>query len=886
MLSAEIPPKMGYRQLLPYSLESEPTADVTIPLSSSDLGEGTLGVTNVILNAGNWDTGVIVTVTGVDDAVVDGPISYTIVTGNVTSADPNYDIISGADLPDVTVINNDNDTASISINNQTINEGIGNAIFTVTLTGEVEAGFTVDFATADNTAEGGLDYTATNGTLTFDGADGETQEIIVPITDDFFVEQSEIFQVNLANIVSNGNMTISTAIGFGNIIDNDAANIVIDDITVNEGDGQAVFTVTLTSDVPTSFTVNYSTADDTALAPEDYTSTSGSLAFAGTDGETQTILVDLEDDLIVEQANEEFFVNLSSISSVLVNIGDSQGVATIIDNDICPAGNQAPVIDPAVPTSFCDATSQDLDEYTNSTPQAGSELRWTVDLETILDPDTHLLSSVVSSDFPGTYYGFFWDAANNCASPVLEVTLEFNTTPQQVSTTDAERCDEGTVILNAIFTEGTVNWYAAATGGTPIGTGEDFETPILTATTTFYAQADFNGCVTARFPVVATVFIPPSAGIPSNTTSCNVAINGPTTLDLDDQLEAADPGTWALTTDPSGGTLAISPENIVNFDGLAAGDYVFTYTTTDAQAPCVNESVTVTITVTACDIDTDNDGLTDGQEIAIGTDPGNPDTDGDGLTDGEEVNNIDDPNTDLVPNGTSNPLDFCDPIVGVGCNVPDIDLAVVKTVAFIEPLTVGDQIVFTITLTNLSMDVVRNIQLNDLLNSGFSYSSHSATIGEYDPLTGLWTLDELAGNQVAGLVINVEVIEAGALENTASLVSSFPNDGNAENNTSTVTLQARPLIEEGCLVLLNQFSPNGDGTNDFLVVNCLDQYPSINVSLEVFDRYGNGVFSSNNYDNTWDGIGKNGELPKGTYFYILDLGEGLEVQKGWIQILR
>ena len=632
--------------------------------------------------------------------------------------------------------------------------------------------------------------------------------------------------------------------------------------------------------------MNYATADSTAIAGLDYTATSGSLTFAGTDGETQTISVALLEDTIVEQAGEDFLVNLSGPSSVLVGIGDPQGIATITDNDICPAGNQAPVIDPAVPTSFCDATSQDLDEYTNSTPPAGSELRWTVDLETILDPDTHLISSVISSDFPGTYYGFFWDAANNCASPTLEITLEFNTTPELVSTTDAERCGEGTVILNAVFTEGTVNWYAAATGGTPIGTGEDFETPILTATTTFYAQGDFNGCITARFPVIATVFLPPSAGIPSNTTSCNVAINGPTTLDLDDQLEAADPGTWVLTTDPSGGALAISPENIVDFDGLAAGDYIFTYTTTDAQAPCVNESVTVTITVTDCAVDTDNDGLTDGQELAIGTDPGNPDTDGDGLTDGEEVNNIDDPNTTLVPNGTSNPLDFCDPIVGVGCNVPDIDLAVEKTVAFIEPLTVGDQIVFTITLTNLSSDIVRNIQLNDLLNSEFSYSSHSATIGEYDPLTGLWTLDELAGNQVAGLVINVEVMEAGTLENTASLVSSFPNDGNTENNTSTVTLQARPLIEEGCLVLLNQFSPNGDGTNDFLMVNCLDQYPSINVSLEVFDRYGNGVFSSNSYDNTWDGIGNNGELPKGTYFYILNLGEGLDVQKGWIQILR
>jgi len=207
-------------------------------------------------------------------------------------------------------------------------------------------------------------------------------------------------------------------------------------------------------------------------------------------------------------------------------------------------------------------------------------------------------------------------------------------------------------------------------------------------------------------------------------------------------------------------------------------------------------------------------------------------------------------------------------------------------VAFIEPLTVGDQIVFTITLTNLSMDQARNIEISDLLESGFSYSSHTASIGEYDPLTGLWTLDELAGNQVAGLVINAEVVEAGTLENTASLVSSTPNDFDNTNNTSTVTMQARPFVAEGCLVVFNQFSPNGDGTNDLLVVNCLEEYPTLNVSLEIFDRYGNSIFSDNSYDNTWDGTGSGGDLPKGTYFYILDLGEGFEVQKGWIQILR
>ena len=41
------------------------------------------------------------------------------------------------------------------------------------------------------------------------------------------------------------------------------------------------------------------------------------------------------------------------------------------------------------------------------------------------------------------------------------------------------------------------------------------------------------------------------------------------------------------------------------------------------------------------------------------------------------------------------------------------------------------------------------------------------------------------------------------------------------------------------------------------------------------------------YDSSWDGTGKNGDLPKGTYFYVLDLnGDGTDVLKGWIQIVR
>ena len=85
---------------------------------------------------------------------------------------------------------------------------------------------------------------------------------------------------------------------------------------------------------------------------------------------------------------------------------------------------------------------------------------------------------------------------------------------------------------------------------------------------------------------------------------------------------------------------------------------------------------------------------------------------------------------------------------------------------------------------------------------------------------------------------------------------------------------------------LTNFSPNGDGTNDFLVINCITEPDYANNTLEIFDRYGNQVFTARSYDNTWDGTRNNSDLPKGTYLYILDLGDGSDIRKGWIQIIR
>ncbi len=746
---------------------------------------------------------------------------------------------------------------------------------------------------------------------------------------------------------------------------------------------------------------------------------------------------------------------------------------TVTDCDPCTAGNTAPALNADVPTIFCGVIDRSLSEYTNSAAPAGSVLTWSTDSNPT-NEEAHLLGALVT-DPPmvgGTYYVFFYDTVNNCASPTAQVNLVINTTPALNSTEGTTRCGPGTVVLTATTSaNATINWYTLANGGSAIGTGSSFTTPAISATTTYYALATENGCPSERQAVVATV-VPHSAGTPSNTSSCSDVNNGPTTVDLDDRLSGESAGTWTITSDPSG-NLTIDSGNIVNFVNRLDGDYVFTFTTT-SQAPCTNESSEVTISVNDCDIDTDGDGLFDGPELTLGTDPNNPDTDGDGINDGDEVGddienpldedndgNIDaldsnildedsdgvvdqkDPandnpcipdNThnlcdtdedgitdgDEIANGTDH-LDPCDPdLTSPACvdQIP-IDLEITKEVDNINAL-VGETVLFTIAVRNLTDNKVRAIKIGELLESGFEYESHIASIGSYDVETGHWDIFELEALGSATLEIKITILGGGTYGNTAELLESFPLDNNADNDSATITLPIKlpegidlviektalsenPLVGEELIFtikvfnasidvnpvtnievkdvidtsgfeyidhdtnvgeysidsgvwsiptmdkgqevfltirvkvpnegefantaslvrstpadgnpannesmveitvsvptpadvgfLFNQFSPNGDGTNDNLKINRLDSdtglMARIIYNIQIFNRYGNLVFEANGQYNeeVWDGSWKGKDAPAGTYFYTMsiDVGEGAESKKGWIQLIR
>jgi gliding motility-associated-like protein len=94
--------------------------------------------------------------------------------------------------------------------------------------------------------------------------------------------------------------------------------------------------------------------------------------------------------------------------------------------------------------------------------------------------------------------------------------------------------------------------------------------------------------------------------------------------------------------------------------------------------------------------------------------------------------------------------------------------------------------------------------------------------------------------------------------------------------------RVRITVADDGFFIPNAITPNNDGINDRFVIPDLYKYPGS--SLSVFNRWGNEVYHSGNYNNNWDGTGLSG----GTYYYVLKLKmpEGVKAYKGWIQLLK
>ncbi|MEM8906367.1 MAG: gliding motility-associated C-terminal domain-containing protein [Bacteroidota bacterium] len=98
-------------------------------------------------------------------------------------------------------------------------------------------------------------------------------------------------------------------------------------------------------------------------------------------------------------------------------------------------------------------------------------------------------------------------------------------------------------------------------------------------------------------------------------------------------------------------------------------------------------------------------------------------------------------------------------------------------------------------------------------------------------------------------------------------------------DTTTVSI----VVQCEAIVVYTGFSPNGDDVNDTFKIQGIENFP--NNRLLIFNRWGNEVYNKEGYLNDWDGTWQGKLLPDGTYFYVLEDGEG-NAYSGYVQIHR
>jgi hypothetical protein len=249
-------------------LNTNPNADVTLQITSNDLTEGTVSPSSLTFTSANWNTAQVVTITGVNDLVQDGNITYTVSVGNVTSANSNYSSLASQTT---NVTNNDNDTAGITINSTTpllvSDGGQITSTLSVNLNSEPTANVVLSF-TSSNTAEAVVSVSS----LTFTPANwNAVQTVIVSGVNDGSADGNQAFTIQIPNPTTTDGLYagIDPPDQNGNTCDNDTGTNIITACRVvnnpftDEGGATAQYYIVLSQAPTSNVTVPIVSADTT-----------------------------------------------------------------------------------------------------------------------------------------------------------------------------------------------------------------------------------------------------------------------------------------------------------------------------------------------------------------------------------------------------------------------------------------------------------------------------------------------------------------------------------------------------------------------------------------------------------------------------------------------
>lgn len=262
----------GGAAVISFKLKQQPTANVTIPLSSSDLTEGTVSVNEVVFTPENFNAVQKVRVTGVADGFKDGNQVYQLITGNAVSDDPAYD---GLDVADVTLTNKDSKKllAGVTVKKTSgllTSEDGRTASFTAKLNFKPTANVTISIA-SDNPNEGVANVTEL--VFTPDNFD-QPQTVTVTGQSDGIKDGTKTYHIVTGAAVSADPLYNDLEISDVTVKNKDSKKLVAGiDVTptkglkTDEAGGIASFTVVLTYEPDADVTIPLSSSNPAEGVP-------------------------------------------------------------------------------------------------------------------------------------------------------------------------------------------------------------------------------------------------------------------------------------------------------------------------------------------------------------------------------------------------------------------------------------------------------------------------------------------------------------------------------------------------------------------------------------------------------------------------------------------
>jgi hypothetical protein len=233
----------------------------------------------------------------------------------------------------------------LSASSYTVAQGAGSLTVTVTRTGGSSGAASVTYDTPGGSAVAGTDFTAASGTLTWASGDATSKTFSVPISNATPFTGNKSFTISLSNAGTTGAALGSPSSAIATITGDAAAAVGSLQLSASSyGIGQAAgivsVTVNRTGGSSGAVSVNYATANGTAVAGTDFTASSGTLSWASGDASSKSFTVAIIN-LTPFSGSEAFTVALSAATGGATLGSPSSAGVTIAGSLVVPAGTTA-----------------------------------------------------------------------------------------------------------------------------------------------------------------------------------------------------------------------------------------------------------------------------------------------------------------------------------------------------------------------------------------------------------------------------------------------------------------------------------------------------------------------------------------------------------------